>query len=138
MSLESIRVSVATAVENIRSGFNLGYTLVIEYDNRLIVDTKTQLNPFLTVNVKMISGEQKDLSDHPTHRIHGQIVLSAAVPEMEGSSKALKLLDFFYPGLQRKKLGNITTWTASPAPVHPHLGWEYYSIVIPFWSDQVM
>lgn len=138
MSLESIRVSVATAVEGVRAGFNLGYPLVVEYDNITIVDTRTQLDPFLTVNVKLLSGEQKDLSDHPTHRIHGQIVIAAAVPEMTGSSKALKLLDFFYPSLQRKKLGNITTWAVTPAPVHPHLGWEYYSILIPFWSDQVM
>ena len=137
MSIELIRTDVVTKLESVRSGFSDGYTLVIEYDNRIIVDTKTHTDPFLCVEVKLLTADQVDLSLTPTHRFWGQIGLSAAVPEGSGSSKANKLLDYFYKQLHRKAFGSVRTLMASPAPKRPHLGWEYYTMVVPFWSDQV-
>ena len=46
MSLELIRTDLVTAIEARRATFSGGYTLVIEYDNVLLVDTRTQTNPF--------------------------------------------------------------------------------------------
>lgn len=136
MSLDLIRTDIVTAIEARKTTFSGGYTLVIEYDNVLLVDTRTQTNPFLSVEVKFIQGEQADLSDAPLQRVYGQVLLSAAVPEGSGSSKALKLLDHFAAGLQRKTLGTVRTHVSSPSQMRPHLGWAYFTVSLPFWSDQ--
>lgn len=136
MSLDSIRQSVATAVGSALTGFT-DYSVVVEYDNRIVVDTQTQIVPFLTVETKLLDGFQADLSDKPIHRLLGQIHLAVAAPEGAGRAQANKLLDHLYPKLQRKKLGVIHTRMAVPAPERPHLGWVYYPVLIPFWSDQL-
>lgn len=136
MSLEAIRVDLVTAVEAARAGFNLGYSLIIEYENRIIVDKKSQVNPYLTVDILMLDGRQIELSNNPLHRITGQLYLIACVPDGSGSSQANKLLDWFVPKLHKKTFGAVRTSFAIPAKPQPHLGWQHYGIVIPFWSDQ--
>lgn len=136
MSLELIRTDIVTAIEARRATFSGEYTLVIEYDNVLLVDTRTQTNPFLSVEIKFIQGGQADLSNTPLQRVYGQLLLSAAVPEGSGSSKALKLLDYFAAGLQRKAFGTVRTHVSSPSQSRPHLGWVYFTVSLPFWSDQ--
>lgn len=136
MSLEAIRQSVATAVSAAVATFT-DYPLVVEYDNRIIVDTATQTNPFLTVETKMFDGFQANMSDAPLHRLLGQIHLAVAVPEGTGRALANKVLDHLYPKLQRKKLGVIHTTMAIPSPEKPHNGWIYYPVLIPFRSDQL-
>ena len=135
MGLETIRVDITTAVKAAALLFT-AYPLIVEYDNREMVDTKTQTDPFLTVEIKMLDGEQADLSSNPTHRMYGQIHMSAAVPMGTGRSMANILLDHFYPRLQRKTLGTVKTEMAVPANRVEHLGWYYYPVLIPFWSDQ--
>lgn len=136
MSLEVIRVDVVTRIEQLKATFSGGYTLLIEYDNRIVVDTKTQKDPFLCVKVKFLDAEQANLSSNPTHRFYGQIHLAAAVPEGSGVSKANLLLAHFYKGMQHSAFGSVRTLMAMPAPPRPHLGWEYYAMAVPFWSDQ--
>lgn len=134
MSLEAIRIAIATAVEGARSSFT-AHPLVVEYDNMIIVDTKTQTNPFLIVQTKLMDGEQADISNSPIHRIYGQIHLAAAVPEGSGRAKANALLDHFYPKLQRTQFGVVRTKMAVPVKDTTHDGWVYYPVLIPFWSD---
>ena len=136
MSLELIRTDIVTAIEARRATFSGGYTLVVEYDNVLLVDTRTQTNPFLSVEIKFVQGVQADLSNSPLQRVSGQLLLSAAVPEGSGSSRALILLDHFALGLQRKAFGTVRTHVSSPSQARPHLGWMYFTISLPFWSDQ--
>lgn len=136
MSLEIIRVDIVTRIEQLKATFSGGYPLVVEYENRLVVDTKTQRDPFLCVKVKYLSAEQADLAMNPTHRHYGQIHLAAAVPEGSGVSKANALLAHFYKGLQHSTIGTVRTMMATPAPPSPHLGWEYFAMAVPFWSDQ--
>lgn len=136
MSLETIRVALVTAVEALRPSFSQGYTLLVEYDNVLLVDTRVQTNPFLGVEVKFISGEQIGITNVPLQRVYGILTLSAAVPAGSGSSKAFKLLDHFATGLQRKAFGSVRTHISSPTHTVPHLGWNYYTVAVPFWSDQ--
>lgn len=135
MSLETIRVALTTAIEALRPSFSGGYTLVVEYDNVLLVDTKTQVNPFLCVEIKFLDGEPTDLSSS-MQRVYGMLVLSAVVPEGSGSSKAYKLLDHFAVGLQNKTFGSVRTKVSSPSAQKPHLGWLYFTVGVPFWTDQ--
>jgi len=137
MSLELIRTDLVTAIEARRATFSGGYTLVIEYDNVLLVDTRTQTNPFLSVEIKFVQGKQVELSNSPLQRVYGQLQLSAAVPEGSGSSRALVLLDHFALGLQRKAFGTVRTHVSSPSQSRQHLGWMYFTVSLPFWSDQL-
>lgn len=136
MSREAIRTDVVTAVEAAKIGFTPGYTLVIEYDNRIIVDTKTQTDPFMCIKLFLLDAHQSNLGDNPLHRVTGQIHIQAAVPEGEGTRKANEILDWFVPKLHRKALGSIRTFMSVPAKPTPHLGWEYHTAIIPFWTDQ--
>lgn len=134
MGLESARQSIVTAIEAAKTG-NPVTGLIIEYDNRIIVDTQTQTNPYLAVMIMWMRGEQADLSATPLHRMYGQIHLAAVVKEGSGSAAANGLLDWFYPRLQRKSLGAVRTLMADLAPVKPFQGWQYFPVLIPFWYD---
>jgi len=136
MGLESARQSIVTGIEAAKVG-NPVSGLIIEYDNRIIVDTQTQTNPYLAVQIMFMSGEQADLSAAPIHRTYGQIHLAAVVKEGSGSALAMGLLDWFYPRLQRKAFGAVRTLMADYAPVKPFKGWSYFPVLIPFWMDAV-
>jgi hypothetical protein len=133
--MELARQAIVTAVEAVKAGAPVA-GLIIEYDNRIIVDTQTQTKPFFCVNMVLMNGRQADLNAKPIHRFNGQIHIAAAVKDGAGSSDALKLLDYFYPLLHQRALGSIRTHMAKPAPMKPHLGWCYYPMLIPFWFDK--
>jgi hypothetical protein len=136
MSLETVRQSIISAIETAKVGCPNGVP-IIEYDNRIIVNTQTQSVPFLCVQIKLLDGVQADLNVNPIHRIYGQIHISAAVKEGDGSALAYTMLSHFYPQLQKKQLGDVRTAMYTFAPTRPHLGWVYYPILIPFWSDTI-
>ena len=87
MSRESVRQALVAMVEA-RKALWTDYSLIIEYDNRILVDTQTQHNPFLCVNLTYFDGEQIDLGSQ-NHRDHGLLVISAAARENEGTAKAI-------------------------------------------------
>lgn len=92
----------------------------------------------MCVKIKLIDGEQADLSSNPMHRVWGQIELAAAVKENSGSTKALALLNHFYPALQMTALGlspRVRTKAATFAASTKASGWVYTPVVIPFWCD---
>lgn len=136
MTREEVRQAVVALVEARRAAWS-SYTLVVEYDNRILVDTKTQTNPFLCVNIAYISGEQVNLAG-ASHRVYGQLHISAAVRENEGSAKANELLDFFIPSLHMRSSGNLRLWGSSPVKERPHLGWVYYPVIVPFEADTLV
>ena len=136
MSLESARQAIVAAVEAAKIGCPGGVP-IIEYDNRIIVDTQTATAPFLSVEVHFMSGEQADLSAAPRHRFYGQLHLKAAVKEGAGTANQLTMLTHFYPKLQRKQFGIVRTQASTVAPVIPHRGWRYYPCIIPFWFDVI-
>lgn len=133
-TLEQHRQSIVTAVEAAKVSFT-DYPLVIEYDNRIIVDTATQLDPFLVVNIRFLDGAQADLSTNPIHRKIGQIHLQAAVKEGSGTAKAYTLIEHFYQALQQSQFGGVRTRMASFAREQPFKGWVYYPALVPFWTD---
>ena len=135
MSRELIRRDIVTAVEAIRANLVLPYPLVVEYDNVAVVDTKTQFDPFITVEIKYLSAEQADLGNNPLRRQWGQINLAAVVPEGSGTAKANQLLDWFIPRLGLRAFGSVRTHVVTDAPAKMHLGWVYYFVAVPFWAD---
>ena len=133
MSRESVRQAIVGLIEARKATWS-DYTLIIEYDNRLLVDTQTQHNPFLRVGITYFDGEQIDLGSQ-NHRDQGLVVVSAVVREGEGSAKANALLDHFVPSLQQRSIGALRLWGSRPHKDSPHLGWVYYPVAIPFEAD---
>lgn len=135
MSRETVRAALTAAVEAAKASFSPGYALVIEYDNRVLVDTKTQKDPFLVVRVVFEDGEQADLAPKPIQRLYGRLELAAAVPEGAGAKLANQLVDHFSAALQMKQFGPVRLRMASPAKDFPHLNSRYYPTHLPFWAD---
>ncbi len=135
MSLELAREAIVTAVEAAKVGAPVS-PLVIEYDNRIVVDTQTQSKPFLRIEIKYLDGYQADLSHNPIHRFNGYISVQAAVKDGSGTKDANALLEHFYPQLHKRSMGIVRTHMAKPVPEQPHQGWCYYSVIIPFWFDR--
>lgn len=136
MSINAIREELTTQVLAVRAASAMP-DLVIEFDNIETVDLGAQTDPFMCVRVKLVDGDQMNLGTNPGHRILGQLELSVAIKKGFGSAAALALLDMYYPHLHRKNFNGVRTKMAIPAAPHPHLGWMYYGVLIPLWSDQV-
>lgn len=130
--METSRQAITAAVEVVRATFT-SYPLIIEYENRNIVDTQTQTNPYLCVNVRFADGWQGDLNPNPFHRIIGFVELIAHVKEGSGVAQSNALLEFFYPKLQYRRLGGAKLEAAKPAPVKQVKGWRSQGMLIPFW-----
>lgn len=135
MSIEAIRQSLVAAVEAAKSGFS-EYPLVIGYDNRDYIDPMKQTNPYLEVEVQLGSGWQADLSPDPIHRITGLLILTAKVREGNGTAQINRLLDHFYPKLQRRRIGLALTEMASFPRGSSIKGLYGQSVVIPFIADK--
>lgn len=133
MSIEATRQSVVAAVEAIKS--SIPGTPVIEYDNRIIIDTQTQTLPFMMVKLIYADGRQANLAEKPIHRLEGHIQVSAAAKEGDGTALIGSMVDYVMGQLQGKQFGAVRTRYGRPTPIAPHLGWVYFTVLIPFWVD---
>lgn len=136
MSRESIRTDIVKAVEAVKVAY--ASPIIIEYDNVVVVDTAKATEPFICLEIKIRDAYQADISNTPTKRWIGSIEISVAVKKGTGSSKALKILDFFTERLERKQFGSVRTHVAGVAHTTEQLGWCYFTSDIYFWSDQVL
>jgi hypothetical protein len=134
MGRETIRKDITAAVS--AAVTTLYPKMVVEYDNRVIVDTATAQAPFLQCNIRFVDSEQRELAPDSATRYRGQIELAVAVKDGQGVAEAYKVLDALVPLLQRKALGTVRTYNAQSVRDKPHLGWVYFPSLIPFWSDQ--
>ena len=135
MSLDVVRAATHKALQDLVPSFTGGYPLHVEFDNRDVVDTKSHPDPYLKVNMMFIDGYQRDLCDTPAHRLDGQVQVFASVHRNTGSSKALQLLDHFYKGLHRRRVGPILFFMASPLSPRVEDGRMVYGVAIPFIAD---
>lgn len=134
---EGFRAAVVAAVETLKTSW-VDYTLLVEYDNRIVVDTQTQVNPFLCVHIVYTGGEQASLGQTQTHhRVYGSVIVSAAVKLGSGTKQANDLLEHFIPSLHLTSIGGARMWGASPEKDKEHRGWIYYPVVIPFDFDEL-
>jgi hypothetical protein len=131
---ENIRVAITTEVARLASLWT-EYVLAIETEGRS-VDTATQTDPYLCLEITFQDGMQADLNTRPIHRIIGGIVLSAAVKKGEGSRKADRLLEHFYSAMQMTdRMSPARTYATSFLPTEESPTWMKYRAIIPFWAD---
>lgn len=136
MTLDDYRQALTAAVEAAKAGFT-AYTPVMEYDNRILVKPGEQANPVMSVGIIFSDGAQADLSANPFHRITGMLTLSARAKDGDGTAKAYKLLEHFYPKLQRRTISQVNMEMAKlVAPKRANGEWVV-SAIVPFWLSKV-
>lgn len=135
MSLEQIRQDLTNAVQVIVPTFS-EYVLNVGYENRELIDPARQSNPYLEVEVQFGPAWQADLAPNPIHRISGLLILTAKVREGGGSGAVNRLLDHFYPKLQRRRIGISLLDMASFPKAATVKGIYSKSVVLPFVADK--
>lgn len=130
-NIETYRQQLVAAVESARELYSV-QDLVVEYDNRYIVDMNTQTDPFLCVEVTYAGAVQGDLSNKPIHKIAGLLVLTAKVREGAGTASAYNLLTHFYESLQFRVIGDCRMEMANIVRPAKLAGWWGISAIIPF------
>lgn len=139
MSREQVRIAVATAVTAMQAAWKLakGVDLVVEMDNRKMVDQATQEDPYVQVEIRFLSAEQADMADNPFIRTDGQILLSVVAKENSGTTKANELIDFVRPYFELKKIGPVQCKAVEDYPGKPKLGWYYSPSIVNFWYHRL-
>jgi hypothetical protein len=130
-NIETYRQQLVSAVEVAKETY-ANQDLVIEYDNRYLVDMNTQTDPFLCVEVSYVGAAQADLSNKPVHKIAGMLILTAKVREGAGTANAYNLLDHFYEKLQFRVIGDCRMEMANIIRPAKLAGWWGISAIIPF------
>ncbi len=129
-NIETYRQQLVSAVEVAKETY-ANQDLVIEYDNRYLVDMNTQTDPFLCVEVSYVGAVQADLSNKPVHKIAGMLILTAKVREGAGTANAYNLLDHFYEKLQFRVIGDCRMEMANIVRPAKLAGWWGISAIIP-------
>lgn len=130
-NIDTYRQQLVAAIEAAKESYT-NKNLVIEYDNRYLVDMNTQSDPFLCAEIVYVGAVQGDLSNKPIQKIAGMLVLTAKVREGAGTAGAYSLLNHFYENLQFRVIGNCRMEIASIVKPAKLAGWWGISAVIPF------
>jgi len=109
------------------------YTLLIETDNRDIVDLASQTNPFICASIINLSGEQLDLGAAPRTRQYGQIQLAIAAKQGKGTGDIEDLLDFIAPYFSMKDFATVRCFAISLQKPRKEKEWYYQPLIIPFY-----
>ena len=132
---EQAREAIASKVLALEATWTT-YSLVVDYDNRNLVNYGTQSSPFLSVEILFIDGYQTDLGPAGAQRVLGSIILTARVKSGSGVKQANELLEHFYPSMHKTDaMAPVRTFVAKFTRAHPDRGWVGESVVIPFWYD---
>lgn len=132
---ERIRLALTERVEDLKATFT-AYPLLVEYANGQVVNTATQVNPYLKVKIVYQGGDQINLALDPDHRAIGTIQVEAMVKAGTGTAQANRLLEHFYPSLHMSdSMGPLRTRAARFASREARDGWAGEAALIPFWAD---
>lgn len=132
---EQARVAITTKVNTLKVAW-VAYPLIVEYDNRTLVNLATQQNPYLKVSIQYMNGYQVDMSTTPNHRMIGTIIVEAFTKEGGGSKMANDLLQHFYTGLHMTdSMPPVRTYAAQFKTGRLFDGWQPEAAIIPFWFD---
>lgn len=130
-NLDTYRQQLVAAVEIARETY-ADSQLLVEYDNRYLVDMNTQTDPFLCAEITYAGAKQADMSNKPVQKIAGLLILTAKVREGAGTAAAYSLLSHFYENLQFRVIGDCRMEMASIVKPAKLAGWWGISAIIPF------
>jgi hypothetical protein len=135
-ALSDTRTAVAAVLAQIQDDFS-DYRLLIETDNRTLVNQKTQTVPYLRVEIETLSGGQESLGKNPLVEQRGQILLYACAREGSGPTLADELRDFVIPYFDRKVLGFVQCYAAVATRPRIIKGWEHYPVVVTYYYHRI-
>lgn len=136
MSQSQARQEIATAVEAARVAWT-DYPLIVEQENRDIVNLATQVNPYVAVDVVFYDGKQMDLGPEPLQGVYGQIFLGVFTQEGKGTSQVTPLSDYMGKALSRKDFALVKTGVPSPQPAVTRKGWYCQVTLVNFWYHEL-
>lgn len=135
MSREAARVDITTAIQTAAAAW-VTYPVLVDYENRELVDYAAQINPYLAVDIVYYSAEQMDLGTSPFVGVQGQIALAVCVQEGRGTAKANLLMDHFTTALQLKNWSLVRTKVARPQRTVTRKGWYCLVTLVDFWYHE--
>lgn len=132
MTLSELRQTVRAVAQQIIND-HTAYPLVVETDNRDVVDQAFQVNPYLAISIKPLRGEQAEIGVAPLSKMEGQIQISAVVKDGSGTADAEDLLDFVLPYFHLQNLATVQCQAAFPTGGREVKGWWYESAIVPYY-----
>lgn len=132
MSLLQCRQDIATVLQAIKTAW-VAYPLVIDTDNRNLVDYSVQANPFLQVDTIYLSADQLDLSANPKVKQYGQLILSVVAKDGTGVVDILTLLEFITPYFDMKDFSSARFHAGEVYKPKVVNGWYYQPVLFNFW-----
>jgi hypothetical protein len=132
MSETAARLAIQGVIADIVEA-HTAYPLVVEMDNRVVVDQSKQINPYLKVMIDFLTAGQADLSDNPLKQSLGQIVIHVVVKAGTGSVAGSTLRDLICPYFDAKVMGPVHCHMAERQRTQAIAGWDYAPILINFW-----
>lgn len=114
MTLTEANAAIMTTVVQLVQD-HAAYPLVIETDNRDVVDLALQEQPYLQVTVDFMGADQISLGEKPRVKQHGQLLLCAVAKGGTGKAASLALLDFVMPYFDMESMGGVEFHAAEAA-----------------------
>lgn len=136
MSQTQARQEIAAMVEAARLAWT-AYPLVVEQENRDIINYATQVNPYVSVDVLFYDGKQMDLGPEPLQGVYGQIYLAVCTQEGKGTSAVSPVIDHMSRALSRRVLPLVRTEVPQPQPSVTRKGWYCQVILVNFWYHEL-
>lgn len=135
--LTDARTAVQEVVAQIQEDWT-AYPLVVELDNRSVVDQGQQTKPYLKVRiVPMRGGGQSDLADRPFVEQRGQILLYACAREGSGAGEADALLDFITDYFDMAVLGTLHCTAVEATEPKNVKGWREVPAIVNYWYHRL-
>lgn len=129
------RREIATAIETARLTW-VGFPLLVEQENRTVIDHATQVNPYVAVDVLFDDADQLDLGPSPLQRVLGRVYLCVAVKEGEGVAKSTQVMEHMIKSLSFKAWTLVQTKVASPRNPVARKGWYCLLTTVDFWYHE--
>lgn len=129
------RAAIMTVIQQAVDDWD-DFPLLVETENRRIIDQATQVNPYLRVWIDFLGAQQAELGLNPLVRQTGQIMVQVVVKCDSGTRLPATLRDFLRPYLSLKNLGGLQTSVAEIYKSKEIKGWEHYPLLINFWYHE--
>lgn len=136
MSQTQARREIATAIEAARLAWT-DYPLVVEQENRDVINYATQVKPFVSVDVVFYDGKQMDLGPEPLQGVYGQVYIAVCTQEGKGTSEVTPVIDHMSKALSRQSFPLVKMGVPQPQPAVTRKGWYCQVTLVSFWYHEL-
>lgn len=114
-----------------------GINLAVQYENRNLIDTGSQVEPYLIFEIE-ITGKKQVSIGKPYHtRYYGEMSVGICCKENEGTSFQDQVADKLVKHLELKDINGVRLKVADVRPPRPIKGWYCLPVVTKFWFDRL-